>query len=129
MGRALLNFWLDVILLISFVVSLWAAAVIRVCFPPGTVAHGWSLWGFSFDQWWDFQFAMQCLFAFAVLLHVMLHWTWVCGIVTSRLWRSADGKRQWSDGERTLLGVGVLVVIMVVTGIPLAAAMFTVQNP
>ena len=129
MSRAMLNFWLDVMLLVSFVAGMWAAVVIRIVFPPGTAANGWTLWGFSFDQWWDFQFSLQCLFALAVLLHVMLHWTWVCGIITSRLWRGADGKRQWSDGERPLLGVGLLVVIMFITGIPLAAAMFTVQNP
>lgn len=130
MSRSILNFWLDVFLLISFLVGLWTAAVIRVVFPPGTTATGWRLWGFSFDEWWDFQFAVQCVFAVSILLHVMLHWTWVCGIISSRLLPSPKGaKRPWSDGERTLVGVTLLVMLMIITGIPLAAAMFTVQSP
>jgi hypothetical protein len=130
MSRTILNFWLDVLLLLSFAFGLWAAVVVRVVFPPGTAATGWRLWGFTFDQWWDFQFTLLCVFALTVVVHVMLHWTWVCGIVSSRLFRDRDGaKRQWTDGERTLLGVALLVALMIVMGVPLAAAMFSVQSP
>ena len=129
MSRTMVNFWLDTLLLLIFVSLVWVNLIVRFVFPPALQSTGWTLWGLGYEQWINAQFALTSVMSAAVLLHVMLHWTWVCGIITSRLWRGADGKRQWSDGERTLLGVGLLVVIMFITGIPLAAAMFTVQNP
>ncbi|MGE0759908.1 MAG: DUF4405 domain-containing protein [Pirellulaceae bacterium] len=130
MSRALLNFWLDVTLLITFLAGMWAEFVIRVVFPPGTTAQGWRLWGLTYDNWFDIQFWLWCIFALSVLLHIMLHWTWVCGLITSRILRSeGNKKRQWDDGERTLVGVGLLVAVFLVMGVGLAAAMFTVATP
>jgi hypothetical protein len=130
MSRAVLNFWLDVILLVTFLAGLWSILVIRVVFPPGTTAGGWRLWGLTYDNWFDLQFGLWCGFALSVLLHVMLHWTWVCGFVTSRMLRSDHGKkRQLTDGERTLFGVGLLVLVFTILGVGLAAAMFTVTTP
>ena len=102
----------------------------RFVFPPGTLAEGWLLWGLTYDQWFEFEFWALCVFALAVLIHIMLHWTWVCGVITSRLLRSRDGtKRQWTDGERTLFGVGLMVVLFNVLGLAFAAAMLMVQRP
>lgn len=130
MSRTVLNFWLDVTLLLAFLGGVWVTLVLRVVFPAGTTARGWRLWGRSFDQWCDIQFSMWCMFAFGVLLHVMLHWTWVCGVIASRMSRGEAGKkRTWTDGERTLFGVALLVLLFVVLGTALAAAMFTVRTP
>lgn len=130
MSKTLWNFWLDATLLVLFLSSLWATFVIRFVFPPGTLASGWVLWSATYDQWVESQFWLLCLFAFAVLIHVMLHWTWVCGVVTSKMLRKREGKkRQWTDGERTLVGVGLMVVILHVLGIGFAAAKMMVQGP
>lgn len=130
MQRTLINFWLDVVLLVVFLAGLWATFVIRFVFPPATLADGWYLWGWTYNHWSDLQFGLICLFALAVLIHVMLHWTWVCGVITSRLLRKRDGKRRnWDDGTRTLYGVGLLVVILNVLGLAFAAAIMTVQGP
>ena len=128
--RTLLNFWLDLTLLVSFLAGLWTMFVIRIAFPPPTNADGWMLWGLTLNGWWDLQFWLICIFAFSVLLHVMLHWSWICGVITSRILRQADGgKRQWNDGERTLYGVGLLVVILHVLGIGVFAATLAIQGP
>lgn len=130
MSRTLLNFWLDTSLLILFLAWLWLAFVVRLVFPPGTLAEGWLLWGLTYDQWFEFEFWTLCFFALAVLIHIMLHWTWVCGVITSKIIRRRDGtKRQWSDGERTLFGVGLMVVLFNVLGLAFAAAMLMVQRP
>lgn len=130
MQRTLINFWLDLTLLILFLAGLWASFVIRFVFPPGTLADGWLLWSWTYDQWADFRFLLICLFALAVLVHVMLHWSWVCGVITSRLLRRRDGKRRnWDDGTRTLYGVGLLVVLFNILGLAFAAAVLTVQGP
>lgn len=130
MQRTLINFWLDLTLLILLLAGLWASFVIRFVFPPGTLADGWLLWGWTYDQWTDFRFLLICLFAMAVLVHVMLHWSWVCGVITSRLLRRRDGKRRnWDDGTRTLYGVGLLVILFNILGLAFAAAVLTVQGP
>ncbi len=130
MSRTLLNFWLDVTLLTLFLAELWLAFVVRFVFPPGTLAEGWRLWGWTYDQWCELQFGALCLFTLGILLHVMLHWTWICGVVTSQLLRARGGhKRQLTDGERTLYGVGLLVVVFHLLGLGLAVATLTVQQP
>ena len=65
-----------------------------------------------------------------VLVHVMLHWTWVCGVMAGRFFRHAGGKkRMWNDGQRTLIGVGLLVILFNILGLGFAAAMLMVQVP
>jgi hypothetical protein len=35
----------------------------------------------TYDQWAGLQFGLIATPALGLLLHVMLHWNWVCGIV------------------------------------------------
>jgi hypothetical protein len=127
MSRTLLNFILDSLLLAAFGVLVWSAVVVRFVFPPGTSAAGWLLWGMSYDQWISLQFAMVAILALGVLIHVMLHWTWVCGVVAARLGRGR--KTKLDDGTQTLYGVGLLIVIFNLLGLAIAAAALSIQPP
>ncbi|MCR9117608.1 MAG: hypothetical protein NXI22_11745 [bacterium] len=128
MSRTILNFWLDTFMLLLFLGALWCVFVIRFIFPPASAAAGWTLWGWSYDQWSDLQFGILVAFAFTVLLHLMLHWSWVCGVVTTRLLRRSK-KRPLSEGEQTLVGVGLLALVIHVLGIAFFVAMLAVQSP
>jgi hypothetical protein len=128
MSRTILNFWLDLLLLITFLALLWTAFVLRFVFPPAMSAEGWRLWGQSYDQWYGLLFGILCVLAGGVLLHVMLHWSWVCGVITSKLWRS-KAKKAWSEGEQTLIGVGFMVVLINLLGVAFAAASLMIQRP
>jgi hypothetical protein len=92
MSRTLLNFLLDSLLLIAFSVLVWSAVIVRFVFPPAQGSKGWLLWGLSYDQWISVQFAMVAILALGVLLHVMLHWSWVCGLLAARLGRGRKAK-------------------------------------
>jgi hypothetical protein len=130
MSRTLLNFWLDCLLLILFLALLWVSFVSRFLFPPGTVADGWMLWNASFDEWLQLQFILQASLALAILLHIMLHWNWVCGVLTSKILPHRKGdKHAWTDGERTLYGVGLIVVLLNLLGFAFAAAALMIQSP
>lgn len=130
LSKTTVNFVLDCALLAVFMVLLWIAVVLRFVFPPGPDAAGWTLWQMNYVQWREFEFVVLCLLTLGILVHVMLHWTWVCGVVANALAKRSAAKRsKLDDGTRTLIGVGTLIVILHVLAIGVAAAWFTVRPP
>ncbi|MEM9353404.1 MAG: DUF4405 domain-containing protein [Planctomycetota bacterium] len=130
-SRTTINFWLDTLLLVVFLGMSWVSLIIRFVFPPASQSLGWTLWGRDLEWWSSLQFATLCLFAAGILLHVMLHWSWVCGVIAS--WRrkrsGAAAKAKPDTGVQTLYGVGLLIAILNVLGVGIAAAVLTVQEP
>lgn len=125
------NFWLDAFLLTVFSALCWSTIVVRYVFPPATKTAGWTLWGMGYLAWTDIQFFALCVMAATVLLHVMLHWPWVCGVVAHRLRKTdeAGAPIKLTSGTRTLWGVGLLIVIVNVLGLAIAAAALSIQGP
>lgn len=126
MSRAVANFFLDATLLVVFLALLWVSVVLQFLFPPGPSAAGWTLWGWDFGQWQAVEFALVALLTLGILVHVMLHWTWVCGLVASRF---GHGKGKPDDGTRTLYGVGLLIVLLHVVGLAVGAAALGIRAP
>jgi hypothetical protein len=122
--KTLINFWLDVALAVLFLVVAWLLAVVVIVFPPN--AAGWTLWGATVTQWLDRLLAVFCLFAAGIVLHVMLHWTWICGTVATRLMGRKAGK---DDGSQTLIGVGLLIVLLHLFGAAVLAARVYLKSP
>lgn len=121
------NLVLDIALLVVFVALCFAAVVVRFVFPPGPAAAGWILWGLDFDAWNGVQFGLLATLAGGILVHVMLHWSWVCTMVASRV--SGDRKARVDDGLQTIYGVGLLIVILSAVGLGVAAAVLSVVGP
>jgi hypothetical protein len=127
MSRTSINFLLDSCLLITFATLGCVALIVRFVFPSGTESRGWYLWGMSYNQWATAQFAIVAILALGILIHVMLHWSWVCGVVATRLARNK--KTKLDDGTQTLYGVGLLIVIFNILGLAIAAAALSIQGP
>jgi hypothetical protein len=125
-SMAVVNFWLDTTLLAILGFYGWVSVTIRVVFPPPTSASGWTLWGWNIDQWSDFQFSILCVFAVTVLVHVMLHWNWICSVVTSQLLRTG---RRIDDSMQTIYGVMTLIVLLHLIAAGLIAALWCVDRP
>jgi hypothetical protein len=106
--KTLINFWLDTLLLVLFLAQGWMLTVVQVVFPRGG-GEEWTVWGATMLDWLDRLFATFCVFSVGVVLHVMLHWQWVCGTVSTRL---LGWKAKKDDGSQTLLGVGLLIVLL-----------------
>lgn len=125
------NFWLDVVLAALFVLLGWVSTVLYYAFPPGPLADGWTLWGWSYQQWASLQFTTLCAMAAAVVLHVMLHWTWVYSVAIAkfRKRRRGDPVAGRDEGVRTLWGVAMLILVLNLIGLGVAAAVLTVQPP
>jgi hypothetical protein len=127
MTRTSINLLLDTALLIAFSLLIWTGTVVRFVFPPGPEAKGWSLWGLGYDQWATIHFATISILTLGILLHLMLHWNWVCGVVATRLARNK--KMKIDDGTQTLYGVGLLIVLLNVLGLAVATAALNIQSP
>lgn len=129
MSRTTVNFLLDCLLLLFFLALVWVTFVLRVAFPSATAASGYRLWGFSYDGWAGLQFSLLLVLLVAVLLHLMLHWSWVCGVIANRLPRLRGQKARVDDGNQTIYGVAALIVVFNVLGAALAVACLSVQAP
>lgn len=104
----LINLWLDVVLLILFLIQAWMFAVLHVVFPRGA-GSDWKIWGATPLDWSETLFQLFCMFAVGIVLHVMFHWAWICGVVATRFFGRKAGA---DDGSHTLLGVGIIVVLV-----------------
>jgi hypothetical protein len=129
MSRTTVNFLLDALLLVIFLSLVWVSLVIRLLFPPGTNAAGYTLWGVTYDGWCQFQFVLLSFIVLAILLHVMMHWSWVCGVVTNRLSRIKGQSVRLDEGSQTLYGVAMLIGILSILGAALVAAYLSLQAP
>lgn len=126
LSKTMLNFWLDCFLLLNFMVLAWISAVIQIVFPAAHEAAGWTLWGRDIVAWQNYQFGSLCVFAIAITLHVMLHWTWVCGVINKRLLGRNVLK---SDGTDTLVGVGLIAALLHILGIGVLLAKWAILRP
>ena len=128
--QTIINFWLDTALLLVFLLMAWVSIIVRFAFPPAEAAAGYTLWGVTLSQWIEIQFGVLAAFTFGIILHLMLHWYWVCGVITARLSRKPKrARRPMDDGQRTILGVGLLIVVLNIMGLAIAAAVLSIQSP
>ena len=136
LSKTAINFWLDTFLLFSLLALCWISVILRYVFPIAIKSDRWSLWSLDYLAWADIQFTTLCVFVASIFLHVMLHWTWVCGVIEN--WQRKHhpeathekiGTGNRTTGNRTLWGVGLLIVILNVLGLGIAVAALTIQGP
>ncbi len=126
MSRTLVNFFLDLLLLAITLAVIWTTCLLRFVFPPATRAGGWTLWGVDYDGWSNVQSTLLGAIALAILVHLMMHWNWVCGVIAARLLRRSG---RVDDGIQTLYGVGTLIVFLLATTGLLIAAGLMIRAP
>jgi hypothetical protein len=124
-SKTVVNFWVDCLLLVLFLLLVWVSAVLRFLFPAGPAEQEWELWGGDVEFWRGLQFGLLCLLALGIVLHVMLHWSWVCGVVARNLLGRSPSK---NDGTQTLVGVGVLLGILHVLAAALIIAWISLRQ-
>lgn len=128
MSRTIVNFLLDTLLLGAFSSLAATAVVVRFVFPPGTQADRWTLWGHGYDAWVGLLFNLLAVLAVGILVHVMLHWSWVCGVVASRLSKWRGRTIRIDEANQTVYGVGLLVVLFTLIGMCVAAAALQIKS-
>ena len=119
----IINFWLDAVLAVLFLVQAWIFAVLRLVFPRGA-GPDWKLLGLTPLDWSETLFNVFCVFSLGVVVHVMFHWKWICGVISTRF---LGRKAEKDDGTQTLLGVCLLAALvhLLIGGILLAKLALT----
>jgi hypothetical protein len=123
---SVINFWIDALLLVLLSALGWVSATLQVAFPAPTTAAGWTLWGLTYDQWRDVQFGSLCLLALCVVVHVMMHWNWVCSVIATQIVRA---RQRPDEGMQTIYGVATLIAILHMIAAGVIAAMLCVHRP
>ena len=121
-----INFWLDVCLLVNVVIFMWVSTVMRVVFPPPTYAGGWVLWGMGYDQWDNLRFGSLCIFTLLALEHIVFHWNWVCNVLVTRVLKI---KNRPDEGTQAVYGVGTFSGILLAIFVSLAVAYVSIKEP
>jgi hypothetical protein len=104
MRRATLNFVVDFIAFLDLLALAFTGSIMRFILPPGSAGHGLGfrggrpapeakyLWSMDRHQWGGIHFYLAVIFAVLVLVHIILHWTWIKCYVRS-LFRSSAKSR------------------------------------
>ena len=115
MKRVTLNFLID---LVSLLVMLGLAAtglIVRYVLPAGSGGGGRgagrTLWGLGRHDWGDVHWWLALAGVGLLVVHVALHWTWVCALVRRWVWSANGGPVGRAAARRRLFaGVGLLAV-------------------
>ncbi|UCD30218.1 MAG: DUF4405 domain-containing protein [Planctomycetota bacterium] len=123
MRRSTLNFLVDLVSLLVMMGMIATGLVIRFILPPGTGGlhrHGPGqgrqllLWGMGRHDWGDIHFWLATILGILLLVHLILHWSWVCVIVRRLL--SAKKTDGTSGHSQNLYGAGFVIGLIVIFG-------------
>jgi len=129
LSRSGVNFWVDFSILVMLCTLLWVTSVVHFVFPVASEASGWRLWGWDFEAWLFCQLLAVCAFSLGVLLHLILHWSWVCGFLTTRFSSWAGKRISWNEAIKTAYGVSTLILVFFLLGGLLLIAELQIRAP
>jgi len=108
-----LNYAVDFITLLLILAMIGTGVVIRYVLPPGSGGHGggerWLLWGLDRHDWGGLHFWLAVGLSAVMLLHVALHWKWICGVTRRWIGRLRDGGNRLA--RRTAYGLAFFVLV------------------
>jgi len=101
MKRTTLNYIVDFLALIDLLFLTCTGIIIKYILPPGTGGRGQELHGgqgaghakallsLTRHQWGSIHFYISVIFIVLVLLHLILHWTWIKNCTKSIVLKSS----------------------------------------
>ena len=116
--RSTLNFLVDVLTLLAIFIMIATGLAIRFVLPPGTGGRhgegGLLLWGLGRHDWGDVHFWTSVALGVLLVVHVALHWSWVCAMVQRFL--GGTDTDQPGAGRRNAYGIGFLLAVLLIFG-------------
>ncbi len=117
MKRSILNFILDGVSLVVMLSLIGTGLVMRFVLPPGTggLQRGEPhklLWGLGRHDWGAVHFWLAAAILVLMIIHVALHWTWICNLVRQLVRRPPPADVAGWHWQRNLYGIGTLLVVL-----------------
>jgi hypothetical protein len=117
-GKSRLNYAVDFLTLLLILAMIGTGIVIRYVLPPGSGGHGGGerllLWGLDRHEWGGLHFWLAVALSAVMLLHVALHWKWICGITRRWIGRVRGGGVRAS--RRAAYGVAFFALVALLVG-------------
>ncbi len=114
MRRSTFNFAIDLVTLLVMLAMISTGLIIRFVLPPGTGGReggGLRLWNWGRHDWGDLHFWLAVSLGALLILHVAMHWSWVCGLLRRRRSAPPGISRPVSHAARNVSGVSFLVLL------------------
>ncbi|MBL7153054.1 MAG: DUF4405 domain-containing protein [Phycisphaerae bacterium] len=125
MKRNTLNFWIDLASFLAFFALFLTGLLIHYVLPPCDSCTGagctedkaLTLWGLGRHDFGKVHFYLALTISGAILIHVCLHWSWVCATSCTLFGlKRASADRQKTYGTVIL----IILVILIITLLYLA---------
>ncbi len=110
MKRTNLNFIIDTVAFIGFVLLTTTGVLMRYVLPPGSGSDS-TIWGLDRHEWGGVHFWISVIFFSILALHLVLHWRWIANVVC--------GQHQKASGFRAGLGIVGLITVIALAISPL----------
>lgn len=114
MKRNTINFLVDVVTLLVFFGLVETGLLLYFVLPPGSGKQGLSLWGLSRHEWGDIHFWLSLAIIALIVLHVVLHWQWVCTVIQRKLGSPEQGPLDRRG--RNIAGMATLLLLTMFMG-------------
>ena len=114
MRNTTFNFIVDAVSLLIILAMVYTGLLIKFVMPPGT-NHSHLLWGLGRHGWGDVHFWLAVWLGVVLIIHVTLHWAWVCQMVSHLLSRFKPLARA-GRGKRTVYGIVFCIVLIALIG-------------
>lgn len=112
MKRNTLNYLVDAATALAVIGLVATGLIIRLVLPPGSGERR-TLWGLGRHDWGDVHYWIVIAGGVLLMVHLALHWQWICTVTLGLLGRRAGGA-----GERPPRALrnltGVLMVVLTV---------------
>lgn len=110
MSRTALNFVVDVVFGLAMLGLILTGLIMRFALPPGSSRL--ALWSLGRHDWGDIHFWLAAGVVVIVLLHVALHWSWVCWFIRRIFMSNASA----TSPRDSVYGVAAIVLLAVGLG-------------
>lgn len=117
MRRQILNFVIDTAALLVVLAMVATGFLLKWVLPPGSRGgQGLQLWGLTRHEWGDVHFWLAVALLLLALVHVALHWAWVCALVGRWVGGSSPSGSAVTRSRQWLYGIGFLIVCCLLVG-------------
>ena len=114
MRKNTLNFIVDLLTLLAIFTMIGTGLIMYLTLPPGSGSRGLILWGLGRHDWGDVHFWSSVALGALLILHVALHWSWVCGTIRRLLHGPSSPRGRERSRLDNLYGIVFLAAIVAV---------------